>query len=74
MAWKEVQRIQAQGDDGARYTVIEYVWVTELHPISGEPSSVKGAREWRLDDGRHVNMIDAETFEILDTDEIIRKL
>ena len=30
--------------------------------------------EWRLSDGRSVSMLDAETFQIVQTDMIIRKI
>ena len=70
----EIGRIKACGQNGAAYTIVEYEKVTTLRPISGASQQVKGSKYLRLTDGRHVNFVDDETFKIVATNEIIRKI
>lgn len=67
-------RFEAVGEDGQRYTVIETRETLTAKPLSGNHTSMFGAADYRLSDGRHVNWIDDETFKILDTNEVIRKV
>jgi hypothetical protein len=71
---RETDRFSARGDGGANYTVIEYREVLTETPLRGRRAEALGARDYRLSDGRHVNWIDNETFQILDTNEVIRKV
>lgn len=70
---KEVDRFQAESDDGDVYTVVVFQEFIEFRSMTGNDWK-PGLRELKLLDGSHVNEIDSETFQILDTDEIIRKI
>jgi len=69
---KEITRYQCIGDSGREYTVIEYQ--NFMRPQSGPAQDVLGTKEWFLSDGRDVNFIDENTFQILRTDEFVRKI
>ena len=71
---QEVGRFQAKGDDGAIYTVIEYQTFTETGLLSGSPSRSPGSRELTLTNGAHVNFLDDNTFQIANTEQVIRKV
>jgi hypothetical protein len=71
---KEIDRYQCIGDSGREYTVIERQNFTRVQPLSGPPQDVRGTLDWILSDGRDVNFIDDNTFQILDTDEFVRKI
>jgi hypothetical protein len=68
---EEIGRCPAVSENGTVYTVVEYRPVREL---SGEKTTSRGVRFFRLLDGRDVNRIDDSTFEILERHEVIRKL
>ena len=70
---QKVQRFKAVADDGKMFMVIEYADVVSV-PAGGSLLRADGVSSWELSDGRDVNMRDAETFQILDTNQIIRKI
>ena len=70
---KEVDRFDAVSDEGDIYTVVVFQEFTEFRSLTGG-STVPGLQEFRLLDGSFVNQIDPETFQILDTEETIRKV
>ncbi|MFL6843758.1 MAG: hypothetical protein ACJ8ER_02620 [Allosphingosinicella sp.] len=72
--WDEVERFAAIGDSGRTYTVVIYQKLIEFRPLSGPVQYAKGAMDAKLLDGRDVNPKDTETFEIVETGEIIRKV
>lgn len=72
--WEEVERFAAIGDSGRTYTVVIYQRQVEFRPLSGPVQYLKGATDAKLLDGRDVSPKDSETFEIVDTGEIIRKV
>jgi hypothetical protein len=68
-----VRTIPTRSEDGEPYKVIE--WKHEIGVASdGARQVFPGPPEWTLDDGRGVSRIDDETFKIVQTDVIIRKL
>jgi hypothetical protein len=71
---REVARHLAVGSDGTEYEVIEIQEYDERRTINGEWIRIDGFRRLELDDGSFVNRKDAETFEIVSTGEIIRKI
>lgn len=71
---EEIARHECEDDDGSRYTVIEYQNYTRSRPISGPAQNIPTTKELFLSDGRAVTWIDDDTFEIVATDEIIRKI
>jgi hypothetical protein len=71
---KEIDRYRCIGDSGREYTVIEYQHIIRTQLKSGPPQDVPTTKEWFLSDGRDVNFIDDNTFQIVLTDEFIRKI
>lgn len=71
---EEVERFTAESADGRRYTVVLWASITEFRDLKGNVTRHRGGTAYQLLDGRHLNMKDARTFEIFDTDEIIRKV
>ncbi|WP_029084879.1 hypothetical protein [Bradyrhizobium sp. th.b2] len=71
-----VESFQAKGTSGTIYTVQIFEKVIEHKPISGPPSTLGGSKEAILSDGRHVNWVDSgnDTFQILDNDEVIKRV
>jgi hypothetical protein len=68
-----VDRFLAVDDDGKEYTVFEYREIIEDNKLeAGGPRL--GLPRFALDDGSAVTLCDAETFKIVLTDKIIRKV
>ena len=70
---QEIDRFQCRSDNGEIFTVIKYQEIERKPNLEGGILRRK-LPVLRLEDGLHVTMLDAETFKILDTDEIIRKI
>jgi hypothetical protein len=70
----ETRRFRALKDDGNIVTVIELQEQIRFRPLSGTASVVAGAKVLTLSDGSHVNFIDEDTFKIVETGEIVRRL
>lgn len=71
---EEVERFTAKGDDGRLYTVILWAHLVPFTDIGGHVSWKPGGTEYLLLDGRDVTMKQPGVFQILDTEEIIRKI
>jgi hypothetical protein len=71
---KEIGRHDCRGDSGRQYTVVEYQNYRRFQPLNGPAQDVPGTKELFLSDGRDVNFIDENTFQIVLTDEIVRKI
>ncbi len=73
---REVDRFAVKTDDGERFILVEYHVTTTTQNLDGNTSIAQGKSPavLRLSDGRAVNFIDSETFQIVDTDQIIRKV
>jgi hypothetical protein len=63
---EELARYRCQGDDGAFLTVIEYRHVDVV-------CAATGARRLGLSTGEPVRYIDAETFEVIASGELLRR-
>jgi hypothetical protein len=74
MQKEEINRYRCIGDSGREYTVIEYQHIIRTQLKSGPPQDVLGTKEWFLSDGQDVNYIDDNTFQIVLTDEFVRKI
>jgi hypothetical protein len=70
----ETRRFRARKDDGEVVTVIEFQEQISFRPLNGPPSSLPGAKVLTLPDGSHVNFIDENTFKIVQTGEVVRRL
>lgn len=71
---KLVESFKAKGTDGTIYTVQIFQTFRVFKPIDGPATEVGGTKEAVLSNGRHLNLVDDDTFQILDNDEIIRRL
>ncbi len=74
MARREIERFEAVSDSGVRYTVVLLAEQKLFQPLAGPPQWLDGSTSYELLNGGHVNRKDAVTFEIFDTEEIIRKV
>ena len=71
---EEIGRFEAQADDGTIYIVLEIQELRQFQPLDGPSQLIKGMKRLELIDGKHVNYIDPNTFKIVSTEEIIRKI
>jgi len=71
---QQIDRFKAVSDDGTDFTVVIYQEMVVSRPLGGDVQYIKGLKRCALSDGRHVNMIDATTFKIVSTDQVIRKI
>ena len=69
-----IDRFDAASDDGDLFTVEVYQTVRTTRLLNGESRVTRGMKRLALSDGRDLNWIDAQTFKIVVTDEIIRKV
>ncbi|WP_256753316.1 hypothetical protein [Mesorhizobium sp. Mes31] len=70
----ESDRFQARSANGNIYTVIEHQNIIEMRMLDGTTQRAKGTRSLYLSNGQSVNHIDENTFQIVETDEIIRRV
>ena len=70
---EEIDRFEAVSDDGEMFTVIVYQELRESRSLTGSSWS-KGLPRLFLSDGKAVNEVDPETFKIVETNQIIRKV
>ena len=66
-------RHRCLGDDGTPLTVVERRHLRSVEGAAG-PRRQIGARRLELEDGTAVRYIDAETFEVVATGELLRRL
>ncbi len=71
---KEIGRYLCIGDIGREYTVIEYQNFRRYQTLNDPPRDFPTTKECFLSDGRDVNFIDENTFQIVLTDEFVRKV
>jgi len=69
---EERSRHRCTGDDGASVTVIEYRHAATIPAASGT-RIYPGARRLALSTGEAVRYIDAETFEVIASGELLRR-
>ncbi len=66
-------RISAADDNGNKYEILVYTEIIEIRTRGGTHRR-HGLSELFTDDGRRVNMLDDETFQIVDTGQRLRKI
>ena len=54
--------------------MVEWVTITTVAPLSGRRPSRKRVSHWTLVDGSPVEYIDEHTFQVIETEEILRKI
>ena len=55
---REIDRFQANTDDGKPYTIVLYQHFRTWTPLSGDPQQIATTREYRTSTGLAVNVID----------------
>ncbi len=71
---EEAKRFVTKNQNGVQRVVVEWVTLITTSPLSGPPSTLKGSRHWTLLDGSGVNYVDDSSFQVVQTDEILRKV
>ena len=69
----ERRRIRCRSDDGSEHTIIEYQEMIDVSPVD-RTKSVPGLKTLVDSLGRHCNFTDDDTFEIVVTGQIVRKV
>jgi hypothetical protein len=70
----EVNRFDAKSQSGKLYIIIEYQEQISATGF-GNPNNIhKGLKSWVTSEEQLVNQIDSETYQILGTNEIVRKV
>jgi len=64
----------AETDEGDEYQVLVYQRAVSFRPLSGPRQQLGGARDYRLADGRDLNPISDDVFEIVETGQILRRV
>jgi hypothetical protein len=70
----EVDRFRARADDGATFTVIERQNYRKYKGRVGGVQWLPSTKDFMLSDGRDVSFVEPETFRIVESDRIIRKV
>jgi hypothetical protein len=72
---REINRFIASSDNGTQHTIILYQHYRTHRPLSGSPTELPTIREYRTSTGHSVNVIDEDAglFQIVQTDETVRK-
>jgi len=71
---KEIARYECEDDNLNEYTVVEYQHFSTWQPVKGPAKEVPGALEYFLSDGRDVDPLDDNTFRIVNSGLVIRKI
>src|SRR3546814_9378331 len=71
---EELARYKCRGDDGSNVVVVEYRYVHNSHAENGSPRRYPGARHLILTTGEPVRYVDAYTFEVIESGELLRKI
>jgi hypothetical protein len=68
-----IDKFKAQSDDGATYTVHEFQEFVATGTKDGD-DWIPGLKELKLNDGSRLNLIDENTFEIVQSGTILRRV
>jgi hypothetical protein len=72
---REAERIQCRDNAGKNYTIVVYQRYVDAGTVGDDSSKwVKTTKRGTLTDGRHVNRIDDDTSEIVETGEVIKRV
>lgn len=72
---RQIDRFDAKTDDGRVFSVVVYQEFIDATSIGDKARKwIPGMKRITLSDGSPVNYIDANTFKVFGTDEIIRKV
>ena len=70
----EIDRFNAASDAGVTYTLIVYQDMIDASSQDSPDAELPGRKHLTTSGGLTVNYIDAKTFKIVQTDEVIRKI
>lgn len=70
---QEIERFQARADDGTLHTVIARQVVIRSRQLGGTRTA-KGSVDYVTLDGRDLDPIDDDTFEIVTTGQTVRRM
>lgn len=73
MVEEELARYRCSGDDETYLTVVEYRFV-DIARLEGKVRRRLGATRLTLTDGEPIRYVDPQTFEIIRTGELLRRL
>jgi len=71
---RQIGSFQTKSDTGESYTVIELQEFDSVLTGTGTITEIEGAKRWQTSTGVAVTRIDAQTYRIKTTQEIIRKI
>ena len=71
---KEIDRFQVISESGNEHTVIVYQEYIDVSTHDDPNASIPGSKSGVTLEGYHVNFIDENTFKIVETDEIVRRI
>lgn len=74
MPIRQTGQFQCKDETGRVYTVLEYTNFRVYDDTSGSHQEAAGMKDYRLGDGTEIKTINAETFQIFQTNAIIRKI
>ncbi|MBN1368327.1 MAG: hypothetical protein JW967_10425 [Dehalococcoidales bacterium] len=73
MSVREIDRFKARTDKGKEYIIVQYQEYISTDSFDGT-GEIEGLKSIFTSTGLHVNFIDAKTFKVVETDEIVRKV
>lgn len=71
---REIARYECEDDGLNEYVVVEFQHFTEWRPVKGPEQEVPGKLEYLLSDGRDVDRVDDNTFRIVASGTVIRRI
>ena len=71
VAERVLEQFEAQSGNGVALTVLAVEQIVTYRPLRGEPEELRGATWYRLATGAQVGRVDARTFRICDTGELV---
>jgi len=71
---KFTEHFTVRADDGTTYAAVTVLEVIESRPLDGGVEEMLAMKEYLLADGRHLNRIDDNTFEIVATGQHVTRV
>jgi hypothetical protein len=74
MTIKEIERFQANGDDGKEYTIIIWQEFKTVRTMGNQTSVSPGLKSAKLADGRPCNRLEDNIFKVVETGNILTRI
>lgn len=71
---RQIGSFQAKSDNGELRTIIEFQEYDSVLTSVGTIIETEGLKKWKTSMGSELNQIDSETYRIVTTNEILRKI